>query len=101
MSIFFEMLVKVISKQSIAMAGNSLIRLSTLKYHLGASQNGKPAKGETFIFSRYTKNEQAGGTFAANQIFLSYDFPFGRGGNSETDWLHRFVAENRRDPWTY
>ena len=74
MSIFFEMLVKVISKQSIAMAGN------------------------TFIFSRYTKNEQAGDTFAANQIFLSYDFPFGRGGNSETDWLHRFVAENRRDP---
>lgn len=31
MSIIFEMLVKVISKQSIAMAGNSLIRLSTLK----------------------------------------------------------------------
>lgn len=31
MSIIFEMLAKVISKQSIAMAGNSLIRLSTLK----------------------------------------------------------------------
>ena len=31
MSIIFEMLAKVISKQSIAMAGNSLIRLATLK----------------------------------------------------------------------
>ena len=60
--------------------------------------NSEPAKGVTFIFSRYTKNEQAGDTFATNQVFLSFDLSFRRGGDPKTGWLYGVVAENRRDP---